>query len=228
MKFWKIQAKEKKTGELTLYGVIDSDQFWGDETTPKVFKEELDGLGEIDTLNVYINSPGGDVFAGQAIYSILKRHPARKAVYIDGVAGSIASVVAMAGDVIKMPKNAMMMVHNPMAGCFGFAQDLRKRADDLDHIRESMLAAYQSKVTKLTRDEIIALLDAETWMTAEEAVEKGFADEVIREVKAAACAGIEYLAKYRNVPKSLIEASEEEVRAERDRRRRKLALAISL
>lgn len=228
MKFWKIQAKEKRTGELTLYGVIDSEQWWGDETTPKTFKDELDALGEIDTLNVYINSPGGDVFAGQAIYSILKRHTAKKVVHVDGVAASIASVVAMAGDVVRMPANSMMMIHNPMGGCWGFASDHRKMADDLDHIREGMLAAYQSKVTKLSKDEIIALLDAETWMTAEEAVEKGFADELIEEVKAAACASIEYLAKYRNVPKSLIEASEEEVKAQRDRRLRKLALEISL
>lgn len=226
-RFWKVQGKDQKTGEVTIYGVIDSEQWWGDETTPKVFKEELDGLGEIDTLNVYINSPGGDVFAGQAIYSILKRHPAKKLVYVDGVAASIASVVAMAGDVIRMPRNSMMMIHNPSSMVWGQAEDMRKMADALDKIRESMIAAYQGKVD-IEKDELIALLDAETWMTADEAVRKGFADELLQEVKAAACADIEYLAKYRNVPKSLIETSDQEVRADRDRRRRKLALEVSL
>lgn len=227
-RYWKILAKSNKAAELTIYGVIEPEGFWDGKVTPKALKEELDALGEIDTLDIYINSPGGDVFAGQAIYSILKRLTAKKTVHVDGVAASIASLVAMAGDVIKMPANATMMVHNPMGGCFGFAEDHRKMADALDRVREGMLAAYQSKVTKLSKDEIIALLDAETWMTAREAVEKGFADELVAEVKVAACAGREYLARYKNVPKSLIEASDEEVKAERDMRRRKLALEVSL
>ena len=90
-KFWKLKALDEKTGDLTLYGEISNETWWEDEVTPKEFKSDLDDLGEIDTLNIYINSPGGDVFAGQAIYSMLKRHKAHKNVYIDGLAASIAS-----------------------------------------------------------------------------------------------------------------------------------------
>src|SRR5690606_20024488 len=102
-------------------------------------------LGRVETLNVFINSPGGSVFQGQAIYNILKRQKARVNVYIDGLAASIASVIAMAGDTIFMPKNAMMMVHNPWTFSIGNAQDLRKEADTLDKIRETLIEAYLSK-----------------------------------------------------------------------------------
>lgn len=177
--FWTIRAAKDnpKVGELLLYGAISSESWYGDEVTPKQFKQELDGLGPIDELHVFINSGGGDVFAGQAIYSMIRRHTARKVVYVDGLAASIASVIAMAGDVVRIPRNAMMMVHNPWTFAYGNAADFRRAADDLDKIRESLIAAYQEK-TSMDREELIALLDAETWMTAEEAVDKGFADEV--------------------------------------------------
>ena len=135
-RFWNFKALDEKTGELTLYGEISNETWWGDEVTPKEFKSDLDNLGEIDTLNIYINSPGGDVFAGQTIYSILKRHKAHKNVYIDGLAASIASVIAMAGNTIFMPKNAMMMIHNPWTVGMGNADEFRKLAEDLDKIRE--------------------------------------------------------------------------------------------
>src|SRR5690554_544642 len=130
---------DDKTGELILYGEISDYTWWGDEVTPKQFKEDLDALGDIDILNVYINSPGGDVFAGQAIYSMLKRHKAYVNVFIDGIAASIASLIAMAGDKVIMPANAMMMIHNPWVFATGNANDLRKIADDLDKIRDSMI-----------------------------------------------------------------------------------------
>lgn len=209
-KFWTFQAAadEEKVGELLLYGPISDFSWWGDEVTPKQFKEELDALGDIDELRVYINSPGGDVFAGQAILSVLKRHSAHKVVYVDGLAASAASVVAMGGDVIRMPRNAMMMIHNAWTITAGNANDLREVADALDRVSETMIAAYAEK-TGLDRDEIRALLDAETWMTAEEAVEKGFADE-IEEAKQVAASlrgdtlivnGFEFdVSRYRNKP----------------------------
>ncbi|HHY08895.1 MAG TPA: Clp protease ClpP, partial [Corynebacteriales bacterium] len=153
-KFWKFKALDDNTGELTLYGEIANETWWGDEITPKEFKTDLDALGDINTLNIYINSPGGDVFAGQAIHSMLKRHKAHKNVYIDGLAASIASVVVMAGDTIFMPKNAMMMIHNPWTWGIGNAAEFRKLAEDLDKIRESLIAAYEGR-SALTRDEII-------------------------------------------------------------------------
>lgn len=175
-KFWSFKNTAGK-GQLYLYGPIDSESWWGDEVTPKQFQADLAALGNITQLDVFINSDGGDVFAGQAIHSMLKRHAANVTVYIDGLAASIASVIAMAGDQIIMPRNAMMMVHNPWSFACGNAQDFRSRADDLDKIRESLIAAYQDK-SGMSTEEITALLDAETWLTAEEAVSLGFADEI--------------------------------------------------
>lgn len=213
-KFWQIRAAaEEGAGELLLYGEISDSTWWGDEVTPKQFREDLQALGDIKELRVYINSPGGDVFAGSAIYSILKRHAARKVVYVDGLAASAASLVAMAGDRITMPVNAMMMVHNPWMVVIGDAQLMRKAADDLDKIRESMIAVYQAR-TGLEQERIVELLNAETWMTAEEAVELGFADEVEEAKQVAASVagagrlvvnGVEVdLAKFRNPPKVLL------------------------
>lgn len=185
-KFWKFNAKENSDeGELLLYGDISDSTWWGDEITPKNFKEELDSLGDIKTLNVYINSGGGDVFAGQAIYSMLKRYSATVNVYVDGLAASIASIIAMAGDNVKMPKNAMLMVHNPWSFGMGNANDFRKLADDLDKVRESMISVYEDK-TGMEKESIVELLNAETWMTAEEALEFGFADEIEEEKQVAA------------------------------------------
>lgn len=183
-KFWKFQAKEDKSGELLLYGEISSVTWWGDEVTPKEFKKDLDALGDIDILNIYVNSPGGDVFAAQTIVSMLKRHKAEKNVHIDGLMASASTFLIDVGKVF-MPSNAMMMYHNPSAIVWGNANDMRKMANDLDKVRESMLAIYREK-TGMTDEEIIAILDAETWMTAEEAVEYGFADELEEEKKVAA------------------------------------------
>ncbi len=188
-----------------LYGEIANETWWGDEVTPKDFKKELDNLGDIDTLNVYINSPGGDVFAGQAIHSMLKRHKAHVNVYIDGLAASIASVVAMAGDKVIMPKNAMMMIHNPWTIAIGNAEDFRKLADDLDQIRESIVEAYKRK-TILDEDKIKELMDNETWLTAEECKEYGFADELEEEKEIAASINTNMLSKYKNTPKEIFES----------------------
>ena len=211
MKFWQFRAAkdDPKTGELLLYGIIESTSWWGDEVTPRQFKKDLDALGEIDVLNVYINSPGGDVFASQAIYSMLKRQKCQVMVYVDGLAASGASIVAMAGDKVYMPRNAMMMIHNPWTWGGGFAEDFRKMADDLDKIRESLIAVYAEKSGQ-DREKIIELLDAEFWMTAEEALEYGFIDEIEEAKQVAAClkSGILVvngqemdLSRYKNPPK---------------------------
>lgn len=202
-KFWSFKALDKKTGELTLYGEIASDTWYGDEVTPKEFKADLDKLGDIDTLNIYINSSGGDVFAGQAIHSMLKRHKANKNVYIDGLAASISSVIAMAGDTIYMPKNAMMMIHNPWTFGLGNAAEFRKLAEDLDKIRESLIVAYEER-SALTRDEIIKIMDSETWLTADECFEYGFCDVVEKEKQMAACIDKAILARYKNTPEEFL------------------------
>ena len=176
--FWQFKAEAGTgIGELMLYGDISEYSWWDDDVTPKKFKEDLDALGDISELKIYINSGGGDVFAGQAIHSMLKRHSATKTVYIDGLAASIASVIAMAGDKVIMPKNAMMMIHKCWTIAIGNADDMRKMADDMDKIDESIIAAYVEK-TGLETDDIIELMTDETWMTAQDALDYGFADEI--------------------------------------------------
>lgn len=213
-KFWEFRAAadEPTSGELLLYGPIGADDGLGwlfDDMTPKQFHEELTALGDVADLKVMINSPGGDVFAGQAIHSMLVRHPANVTVYVDGLAASIASIVAMAGDTVVMPKNAMMMVHNPWTVALGDAREFRKLADTLDGIRDAMIAAYEGKTGK-TRAELLPILNAETWMTADEAVGMGFADRIEETKKVAASTvrpgilavnGREFdLGRYRNAP----------------------------
>ncbi len=185
--FWKfnnwLNNENKKEAEILLYGVIGDDGFW-DEVTSKEFAEELKAVEDAVTINVRINSPGGDVFAGQAIHSMLKRCKSEIIVYIDGLAASIASIVAMAGDKIIMPKNAMMMIHKPWTVAAGNANDMREQADTLDKVEESLVSVYVDK-TGLSTEEIKSLLEDETWLTASDALEKGFIDEIEEnEVKA--------------------------------------------
>lgn len=180
-KFWSMKnltTSNGSTGEIVLYGEISEYSWWGDEVTPKQFAEDLASLGDVSELVVRINSSGGDVPAGMAIRSMLKRHAARVTVYVDGLAASIASVVAMAGDRIIMPRGSMMMIHNPWSSVWGGdADDFRSVADTLDKVRDALVEVYEDR-TKLPAEEIKSMMDAETWMTATEAVDKGFADEV--------------------------------------------------
>lgn len=201
--FWKFRAQGERRGELLLYGEISDYTWWGDEVTPKQFKADLDALGAIDRLDVFINSPGGDVFAGQAIYSMLKRYKAEVYVYVDGLAASIASLVAMAGDKVIMPKNAMMMVHSPWTIAMGNAQEFRRLADDMDKIRDSMIGAYAER-SELTNDEVVELLDAETWLSAQDCLEYGFCDELEESKQLAACADAGYYSRYHHTPPELL------------------------
>lgn len=206
-KFWQIKNATSDTAEIYIYGEIVSDQWNDDDVTAQSFHADLKGLGNIKTLNVYINSPGGSVFEGQAIYSMLKRHPARVNVFVDGIAASIASVVAMAGDRITMPKNAMMMIHNPWTIAYGNSLELRKIADDLEKIRESLIEAYLSRPgIQLTRDQLIEIMDEETWLTAQESFDYGLIDELIEGQEIAASVSPDILARYKNVPDQFIAA----------------------
>ena len=214
--FWEIKAStEEKTGDVFIYGYIVSYK-WDDDdpdVTATSFKKELDELGDIDTLNIYINSGGGSVFQAQAIYSILKRHDAKKNVYIDGLAASAASFLAMAGDKVHMPKNATIMIHMPMSVVWGNAKEMRKEAEGLDKISVGMIEAYMSHIgDKITEDKLRELLEAETWMTAQEAFDYGFVDEIIEAKDVAACIDDEVLAGYKNVPKYLVERRVEGVK----------------
>ncbi|MCS1351154.1 head maturation protease, ClpP-related [Mechercharimyces sp. CAU 1602] len=193
-----------KIGELYLYGEIVSLGWDDSDITAKSFKDDLDVLGEIEELNLYINSPGGSVFEGVAIYNIIKRHKARVSVHIDGLAASIASVIAMAGDAIFMPENSMMMVHNPWTVTWGNANEIRKVADDLDRMRESIMQSYLAKTgEKLVKEQLTALLDEETWLTAQECREYGLCDVVGEAKKMVACVSDAVMKRYKNTPKQL-------------------------
>lgn len=175
----RIKQSTKGIAEIYLYGDVESDSWWSDsETSAKSFKDRLEELKDITQINLHINSLGGDVIEGIAIFNLLKQHPAKINVYVDGFACSIASVIAMAGDTIYMPRNTMMMIHNCWSWVSGNAKEMRKTADDLDKIMETSIESYLSKIS-IERDELIELLDAETWLTAEECYEKGFADELL-------------------------------------------------
>lgn len=180
-RFWRVQAATDSTGskigELYIYGGIYGERWADEDVTPAIIRDELAALGPLDALHVYINSPGGDPWAAHAIYNLLRRHESEKIVHIDGVAASAASVVAMAGDRVVMPPNSMMMIHKAWTLAIGNADDLREVADVMDRIDESLVMAYEQK-TGLERERIRKMLAVETWMTAEEAVELGFADEL--------------------------------------------------
>lgn len=173
MSFWLFKnAAASDEAELQVYGDIGE---WSDVDS-REFTNQLKKI-TAKRISVRINSGGGSVFTAQAILSSLRRHKADVYVYIDGLAASAASVIAMAGDFIVMPSNSMMMIHNPATISWGEAKDMRKIADTLDKVRDTIVAAYKDR-TGLDEQKIIELMDEETWMTAAEAVELGFADEI--------------------------------------------------
>lgn len=182
---WELkQSADPKTLELYIYGDVEGDGYdwWTDqviesETSANHFREVLAEHKDATQINIYINSYGGSVFEGTAIYNQLKRHSAHKTVYVDGFACSIASVIAMAGDEVVMPRNAMMMIHNMWMCACGNAAQLRKAADDLDVINAAGRAAYLDKAgDKLTEETLAGMQDDETWLTAEQCIEYGLAD----------------------------------------------------
>lgn len=176
MKFWKwSNSVSSNNQELILDGPIASDTWWGDEVTPDLFREEL--KQHAGDLTVVINSPGGDVFAGLAIYNALVNHNGNVTVRVDGLAASIASVIAMAGDKIIMSPGSMIMIHRPSVYAAGTVDDMEKAKDVLLKIEEGIIPIY-AKRTGLSDEKITELLEAETWMLADKAVELGFADEV--------------------------------------------------
>lgn len=176
MKFWKwSNSVSSNNQELILDGPIASDTWWGDEVTPDLFRGEL--KQHAGDLTVVINSPGGDVFAGLAIYNALVNHNGNVTVRVDGLAASIASVIAMAGDKIIMSPGSMIMIHRPSVCAMGTVDDMEKAKDVLMKIEEGITPIY-AKRTGLDEDKIAELLEAETWMLADKAVELGFADEV--------------------------------------------------
>lgn len=178
-RFWNWVRNDANERTLRLEGSIDTDSFWGDSVTPQSFREELEA--ETGDITVWINSPGGDVFAAAEIYTMLKEYGSKHGmvtVKIDAIAASAASVVAMAGDRVLMSPVAMLMIHDPMTIAAGNAQDMEKAIVTLNEVKESIITAYRAR-TGLSRNKISELMSNETWMSAKKAVELGFADEVL-------------------------------------------------
>lgn len=178
-KFWNLKQSDicQDTLELYIYSTVEPDNFRKSETSANRFRELLTMNSEAKEIKIYINSLGGSVMEGIAIYNQLKRHAAHKTVYIDGFACSIASVIAMAGDTVVMPKNAVMMIHNAWTIALGNAAELRKAADDLDVVNNASRQAYLEKAGgKLTEEKLTELLDAETYLSAGQCMELGLAD----------------------------------------------------
>ena len=176
-KFWNfIKNEDTSETELLFNGPISEDTWWGDEVTPTLFRDELAKVS--GNLTVWLNSPGGDVFAASQIYSMLKNHKGKVTVKIDGIAASAASVVAMAGDETLIAPTALMMIHDPSTCAMGNKADMEKAIILLDEVKESIINAYETK-SHLSRNKIAKLMSDETWLNAKKAHEMGFVDGIL-------------------------------------------------
>lgn len=173
-------------GEIYIYGVIEDCKLYNDEVSPNDVLEQLATLKSAKEIKMYVNSPGGSVYAGVAIYNALKRLDAKIISYVDGLAASIASLIVLAADEVVMPINSRIMIHNPLFfGVSGDARELRGLATRLDETKEMMLDTYAGKMN-ITREEISKMMDEETWFYGQRAVEVGFADKIDEQQKIAA------------------------------------------
>ena len=185
-KFWNWKTRtvtnqetQEQIQERTLFlnGTIAEESWFDDDVTPQLFKDELNsGSGDI---TVWINSPGGDCVAAAQIYNMLMDYKGDVTVKIDGIAASAASVIAMAGTKVLMSPVSMLMIHNPMTVAFGDSGEMQKAIEMLGSVKDSIINAYEIK-TGLSRAKLSHLMDAETWMDANKAVELGFADEIMK------------------------------------------------
>jgi len=180
------QAIQPNALDLYIYDYVEGDSYdwWTDEkieseTSANYFQKQLENAKDITQINIYINSYGGEVKEGLAIYNQLKRHSAQKTVYIDGFACSIASVIAMAGDKVVMGNNTLIMIHHASMGAFGNAEQLRKAANDVEVIDKASCSSYLTKAgDKLTEEILNQLLDNQTWLSAEQCLQYGLCDEI--------------------------------------------------
>lgn len=213
-KAFRIEAKSDKKAEIYIYGAIGA-SFWEDSISAKQFSDELKKLpASVKEIDLRLNSGGGDVFEGYAIYNQLKQHPAKVTVYVDGLAASIASVIALAGDKIIMGEGAQFMVHKSWTMAMGNSFDMEKVVERLESIDEQLISLYTKK-TKKPRSEIRDMVENETWLNAEEAVEKGFADEVVASDIRIAASVIEKCTWITKAPKNLV-TRDKQVKAKLD------------
>lgn len=211
-KFWEFKnIVNGFSADLYIYNEISS---WDDEdvTSASSFKQELDNVGDVKNINLYVNSPGGSVGDGLTIASLIARNPAYVTAYVDGMACSIASVIVCSADKVVMGKSSLLMIHNALSGGFMFdnAKGYRKLADDLDKVTASLRQMYLSKAKdKLTEDKLIELMDSESWLGAKESMELGLCDEILDTNKMVAKLPMKFINKYVNIPKELLNQDKE-------------------
>jgi len=184
-KFWQWKNQSEDEGRariLELSGTIAEESWFDDDVTPEQFRDEL--FADSGEVTIWINSPGGDCIAASRIHAMLMDCPGAITVKIDGIAASAASGIAMAGTRVLMAPTALMMIHNPMTGAYGNHEDMQKAIGMLDEVKESIINAYEIK-TNLTRAKISHMMDNETWMNAQKAIEVGFADAILEDAKKA-------------------------------------------
>mgnify|MGYP004525441635 CR=1 FL=1 len=179
-KFWNWIHDDSGGRVLRLEGPIDSESFWGDEITPQSFRDEL--YAEDGDITLWLNSPGGNVFAAAEIYTMIRDYPHKVTVKIASIAASAASVIAMAGNTVEMSPTALLFVHDPSTIAMGNARDMEKAIATLNEVKESIINAYMAK-TGLSHNRISKLMSDETWINAKKAVELGFADEILFDEK---------------------------------------------
>ncbi|UXR83221.1 head maturation protease, ClpP-related [Staphylococcus sp. IVB6214] len=201
--YFQMNKKANNKAEIYIYGDIVSSKWDDSDVSATDFKKALDDFGDVSEIDVHINSSGGNVFAGHAIYNMLKMHKAKVNIYVDALAASIASVIAMSGDTIFMHKNSLLMIHNSWIMTMGNAKQLRETADLLDKTDKASNTSYLSKAKKLSEEELQQMLEAETWLTADEALEKGFVDEILEANEIAASISKEQYKLFRHVPESI-------------------------
>lgn len=176
-KFWNwVRNEDTGAAELIFNGPISEDTWFGDEITPAMFRNELSKVS--GDLTVWLNSPGGDVFAASQIYTMLRNHKGKVTVKIDGIAASAASVVAMAGDETLIAPTGMLMIHNPSTVAFGNKEAMQKAIELLDEVKESIINAYEEK-SGLSRSKIARMMDEETWLNAKKAQSLGLVDGIL-------------------------------------------------
>ena len=193
--------------QIDIFGDIVSEKWFDEETSATSFRDALKELGDVSTINLSINSGGGSVFDGIAIYNMLKSHKATVNVYVEGLAASIASVIAMAGDTITMRSGSMMMVHMPWTLSQGNAEEMRKTADTLEKTGDSIVDIYSER-TGISPDDIRNIMNDETWLSAEEAVEQGWATKLDKKEAVMNSVPKEILGRFSNVPKNVLDRVE--------------------
>lgn len=205
-KFWEVkQIANSNEAEISIYGEITSFKWDDTDTTASSFNKDLKELGDVETIHLHVNSPGGSVFEGIAIGNMLKSHKATVIGYVDALAASIASVIISSCDKVVMPENSMLMIHNPMTGLWGNANEMRKAAKDLDKMAEASVITYVSKSNgKLTDEKIKQIMDEETWLSAAESLEIGLCDEVIEANRMVACLDSDQIKQFKNLPEQIV------------------------